>query len=435
MISRTPVAVGAILLFQTISLGSNNNAAVHASNESGNLRRRLSAEEKQDERDLAPFGFGQGYGYTKNSNRYSYPRTRGGVLGAQVMRPYEPDASQQPYRGSNRDNIFDPPPPPPPFTGGPPKAGKSSKAAKAAKASKKGYYNYYDNNRPARINQPPPPPRGVGGAPPPPRGSGSVTRQGEFADAFTWTRVPGQPMFISQTETPIIVLDVPFQVGFDEDGNFFLVDQEGKEITVVFNEDGTFEVIEEVRPPIISFDDNGNWLIRPRDQETRDPTPKPTELETGTSPPTITEQPTTTPQPTEFCTDDEDFRFNGNDDQDCEFVGENPDVRCDLTGATESCRLSCNELCETTPGPTPTATDTPQDTAGPTSAGTCKDDPDFRINGNENQDCEYVAANTANRCSRTGATEACPSVCNPECESTATAAPSSVPTSATTTAE
>jgi len=81
----------------------------------------------------------------------------------------------------------------------------------------------------------------------------------------------------------------------------------------------------------------------------------------------------------------------------------------------------------------PTTIDTFPTTIVPTDPDTpapsviCTDDPDFRINGDEEKDCEYVIKNNKEvRCTRPGALEACRATCDPACYSSS---PSSSPTS------
>jgi len=72
--------------------------------------------------------------------------------------------------------------------------------------------------------------------------SGSSSRtapiRGSYLNAMNWERVPGQPIFVSEAELPIILLDEEPVVLIDEDGNPILTDGKGNEIVVTTNEEG-----------------------------------------------------------------------------------------------------------------------------------------------------------------------------------------------------
>jgi hypothetical protein len=97
------------------------------------------------------------------------------------------------------------------------------------------------------------------------------------------------------------------------------------------------------------------------------------------------------------CTDDENFRFKGEDSQDCEWVASNTTIRCAKDGVFEGCAKTCNPLC----------------------FGGCSNNRDFRLNGVETKSCEWVAKQkTSERCKKPGIMDACPQTCNPLCTTT-----------------
>ena len=197
MLFRTQFAIGAILFFQSIAFGS-NFAQANEIDDKRNLRGGdLAGEDKlsqQEHRELRPYGYGNGFGYTTNNNRYSTPRVAGS--GSQRLRPYRP----APVRAVS------------PFAG---KAAKSEKYYKSYKA--------YKGQRPQPL-QPTP-------------------QRGTYLNSMHWQRVPGQPMFVSNNELPtVFILDAPPTFIADADGNEILVDGDGNEIVVEENEDGNVVV-------------------------------------------------------------------------------------------------------------------------------------------------------------------------------------------------
>lgn len=288
MISRTQFAAGAILFLQSIALGSNIVGA-----EIDDARKlRGATSDEQGDRDLAPFGFGQGYGYTTNSNRQSYARTRDGSLGSQVLRPYSPPRTQA-YQRPGRD--VPPPPPverPPPMGGG----GGKSKAGKATKG--------FQPARPRPTN-----PGGIGNMSPG-VGMGGVMGGGMsggmsggsngggrgFASSMNWQRIPNQPLFVSNRDIPVIVLTEPYETATDRDGNTVLVDPNGNVLVIKFDPStGDWIVQTGDNQNILSFDEQGNVLVDPagnREEPTVSPAP--------TDSPAPSEEPTTSFAPQDF---------------------------------------------------------------------------------------------------------------------------------------
>lgn len=234
MIFRTQLAVGAILFAQCITLGSN---VVGANDDAENLRRRTSEQDDIPEsvdRELAPLEtrrFGQGYGYSTNSNRFSSPRIRGQGPGSQLLRPYSPTRNV-PFAPNKIDTL-------------PQKATKATKGGKAEKADKAGSVKIGKNLKSAKSNSLP-------------------QRSSSYLNSMNWQRVPGQPIFVSQTDIPILILDERPILVLDEYGNFILVDENGNEIVITIGADGNpiAETIGGNRlPPRLDLDDGGNFTL------------------------------------------------------------------------------------------------------------------------------------------------------------------------------
>jgi len=291
MISRTQFAAGAILFLQSIALGSNIVAAEIVDS------RKLRGQQQQDDRDLAPFGFGQGYSYTTNSNRYSYSRTRDGTLGSQVLRPYAPDqavAYQRPGRDARPPTGGPPTGGPPP--GGPPPKGKAGKATKGFQPARPrptnaggiGGQNSFIGG-------------GIGGAVSTPSsgggGGGGSQQQKSFAGSMNWQRIPGQPLFVSRRDIPVIVLTEPYNTATDKDGNTVLVSPNGQVIVIKFDPTtGNWIVQSEDKENILQFDEDGEVLVDPVGNKA-EPTvsPAPSDSPEPTIAPTDTPAPVVTP--------------------------------------------------------------------------------------------------------------------------------------------
>lgn len=260
MISRTQFAAGAILFLQSLALGSN---IVYAEiDDSRSLR-----GQQQDDRDLAPYGYGRGFSYTTNSNRYSYARTRDGSLGSQVLRPYSPSgtvAYQRPGRLVTQPPVVQPSP------GGGKAGGKAGKASKGFQPVP---------------TQPTNPGNGGGNV----GGGGSRS----FAGSMSWERIPGQPLFVSRKDFPVIVLTEPYETATDAQGNTVLVSPDGKVIVIKFDpRTGNWIVQSEDKQNILSFDERGGVVVDPAGNR-----PEPTVSPAPTDSPEPTIAPTTTPAP------------------------------------------------------------------------------------------------------------------------------------------
>lgn len=201
MIFRIQSIIGAIMLSQ-IALGG-------------------AVEDETPERKLMPyhFGYGQGYGFASGNNRFSSPRARGEVQGSNYLRPYDIGA----FQAYNPENVAAPHSSKSRKGGGgglrAPKTGKSpsvprAKANKSYKGSR-GTHEDADHDplvRPARGRS--------------------------YLNAMHWERIPGQPIFVSQNDVPIIILDAQPQVVIDNQGNTILTDADGNEILVTVDENG-----------------------------------------------------------------------------------------------------------------------------------------------------------------------------------------------------
>ena len=211
-------AVAAILFAQSATLGSN---FVEANDDAANLRGGSAENEisENGERELTPFGWGNGFGYSTNNNRFSVSRTRGGrIQGHQRLRPVR-NGPFQPY-----------------MSGGGILAGKSAKGkstkyynGKASKATGPAVVR----NKAAKYDK----------SFKSTKTSYTSPHRGSYINAMQWQRVPGQPIFVSQTETPIVVFETEPNIAFDGDGNPVLVDENGNEIIINVDENGN-QVVE-----------------------------------------------------------------------------------------------------------------------------------------------------------------------------------------------
>jgi hypothetical protein len=136
------------------------------------------------------------------------------------------------------------------------------------------------------------------------------------------------------------------------------------------------------------------------------------------------------------CNDNETFRFEGEDSQDCEWVAaEHTQYRCSQEKVFEKCAKTCNPVCPgsslsspptssptTSPNSPPTSSPTTSPTTSPTNSPTafCSNDPDFGLNGVKAKSCEWVAKQkTSERCKKPGVMDACRQTCNPVCAAAA----------------
>jgi len=285
MIFQSKFAVGAFL----IALGS---TVVGANDEQNNLRGGLSeqqelpeaGDEDHEDRELAPFNNGNGFGFTTNNNRFTNQRTRGKTQGTNFLRPYTPARVALPPAGVVRS---------PQMVAGPkvagPKVGKSFKAGGTgpAKVGKAG------NGTPGKVGksfkgfQPMPPPVA-------PLPSQAQSQRG-FLNQMNWQRVPGQPIFVSQTNTPIVILDEQPQIFVDESGNTILLDTAGNEIIIALDQNGNpviIQVGEDGEIPVVVVDNGGTdsarFPLKATNKPTSGPTSEPTSEPTRspTLPPT-----------------------------------------------------------------------------------------------------------------------------------------------------
>jgi hypothetical protein len=99
------------------------------------------------------------------------------------------------------------------------------------------------------------------------------------------------------------------------------------------------------------------------------------------------------------CQNNEDYRHMGKAHRTCDWVAKNPEMRCPLDrDAFHFCPSVCNPIC---------------DDSGDTE---CQDNTDFRANGIDVRDCEWIAKKPEKRCVLDeDALDECPSVCSPSC--------------------
>jgi hypothetical protein len=236
MIFRAQYVVGALLL--SIALTSASDVK--------------EEQNEQDRRELAPYArYNQGRGYPSQNNRFSLPRTRGEVQGSAYLKPTResifnqraqapPDQRAQAPKSSKGQN---------------PKAPKVEKAYKNAKHNNE-FYNKSakstkygrtapttDNNRNNIVARP--------------------NRGRSYLNTMHWRRIPGQPIFVSSTDVPIIILDRQPNLVADGD-EFILVDEDGNEISVTTDEFGE-PVVEVIQSEdsgddveVVQSEDNGD---------------------------------------------------------------------------------------------------------------------------------------------------------------------------------
>ncbi len=156
-----------------------------------------------------------------------------------------------------------------------------------------------------------------------------------------------------------------------------------------------------------------------------------TQTSTGTVAPTESEDES---DDEDFCIDDPDYRYFGNEEHDCAWVGEKHTAnRCNHIKVMEHCRATCDPDCIGSNTFTPTSTLTDVETETPTSTSTdpveddyvpgqCMDNPNFRFEDVDDQDCYWVGEKFISyRCSESGVSENCPATCNPNCNPTSSA--------------
>jgi len=91
------------------------------------------------------------------------------------------------------------------------------------------------------------------------------------------------------------------------------------------------------------------------------------------------------------CQNNPGFRFNLDDDKTCLWVGKNPDQRCERQWRGSKNKYWCPEYCG--------LCDDSEDPVDDNNDGTCEDDVDFRYGNNPNRSCsDWVADDTEKRC-------------------------------------
>jgi len=106
----------------------------------------------------------------------------------------------------------------------------------------------------------------------------------------------------------------------------------------------------------------------------------------------------------EPCKDDWDFKVSGKKGRGCGWVGKEPGDRCNFPGAKEACKQSCNNcLCENSSGD---SSDNDEESKE------CYDDWSFKVNGEKGRGCSWVGRYPTERCKMAGANDACRSSCD-----------------------
>jgi len=227
MILRTQLAIGAILFVQGITFGS-NFAEANDIDDTRNLRGSELPE--QDDRELRPYHFGQGFGLTGNDHRYTSPRLAG--MESQRLRPYAPRKALPPPPPKTVKQR----PPPPPKTAKMKKTGKTEKYFTQKVGKVGGNVGGKGKKSEKFVNRRP------GGALVGPNNRAQPHR-GSYLNTMNWQRVPGQPIFVSATNLPtVLILDEPPIVVTDELGNNILVDADGNEIVIETDPEGNLVV-------------------------------------------------------------------------------------------------------------------------------------------------------------------------------------------------
>lgn len=223
MIFRAQYVVGALLL--SIALTSASDVK--------------EEQNEQDRRELAPYArYNQGYGYPSQNNRFSLPRTRGQEQGSAYLIPTRSSMFNQRAQAPPGQRVQAPKS----SKGQYPKAQKVEKSYKTAKHNNE-FYNKsakntkYGRTAPATTNN----------------GNDSIVRPNRgrsYLNSMHWRRVPGQPIFVSNTDVPIIILDKqPIIVEDVVNGGFILEDEDGNEISVTTDEFGD---------PVVQTGDSGD---------------------------------------------------------------------------------------------------------------------------------------------------------------------------------
>mmetsp|Transcript_26948 Transcript_26948/g.48936 ORF Transcript_26948/g.48936 Transcript_26948/m.48936 type:complete len:792 (+) Transcript_26948:61-2436(+) len=106
--------------------------------------------------------------------------------------------------------------------------------------------------------------------------------------------------------------------------------------------------------------------------------------------------------PSDFCYNDPFFLYEGNFNEDCEWV-RSRQGKCDRTvitldGRDRKVRDHCPVSCGTCPDPTPAPTDAP-------APEICEDDPEYFNNGKASRGCDWVAESIETRCSENAGSE------------------------------
>jgi len=220
MIFRAQYVVGALLL--SIALTSASDVK--------------EEQNEQDRRELAPYSrYNQGLGFPSQNNRFSLPRTRGQEQGSAYLKPTRGAIFNQRTQA------------PPGQRAQAPKSskGQNPKAPKVEKAYKNAKHNNEFYNKSAKTTK-------YGGrtAPATANRNNIVARPNRgrsYLNSMHWQRIPGQPIFVSSTDVPIIILDKQpnFKADGDNPGEFILVDEDGNEIIVTTDLFGEpFEVVQ-----------------------------------------------------------------------------------------------------------------------------------------------------------------------------------------------
>jgi len=141
-----------------------------------------------------------------------------------------------------------------------------------------------------------------------------------------------------------------------------------------------------------------------------------------------------TEQPTAACVDAALWTIEHNGKmKDCSWVGKQPDDRCEMgsgqSKAKKHCLESCGE-CEAGAAPTDAPMDTPTEapTAKCNEAGDCCDSASWSRNGDPKRTCDWVASNTAVRCTDTANGDTSEINALTQCQVTCGTCPTDAPT-------
>lgn len=125
--------------------------------------------------------------------------------------------------------------------------------------------------------------------------------------------------------------------------------------------------------------------------------------------PAPTNRPTPAPSPDSSCADDSTLRYRNSQKKNCEWVGRQPDKRCNRSWKGKKLRDFCPSSCSVCG----------DDDVEDDDDGACEDDPSFRFENDERFTCEWVSKKLSQRCNLNWKTrkvyEYCPETCD-ECE-------------------